>query len=156
MSDENSADVFEYFRPRKVLGISGDLQLAIVALLYGLITWMYFLEYKETGKVAGYNPGVSLLFVPIYEEMIFRGIFLKYFKTQYGNLQSILIVSILFGLWHFKNIFWLSSDALISQIAYTSLIFSPILAWITIKTRSIWPAVILHYLNNIPWHDLIN
>ena len=42
-------------------------------------------------------------------------------------------------------------DLLSNQILYTALIFSPITAWITIKTRTVWPAVILHYLNNFPY-----
>ncbi len=39
---------------------------------------------------------------------------------------------------------------LTSQVLYTALIFGPITAAIALKTRTIWPGVILHYLNNLP------
>ena len=53
----------------------------------------------------GYAPSTSLLFVPIYEELLFRGVVLKYFESSYGWGRAILFTSALFGLWHLKNIF---------------------------------------------------
>jgi membrane protease YdiL (CAAX protease family) len=32
---------------------------------------------------------------------------------------------------------------------YTGLIFGPVTAILALKTRTIWPGVILHYLNNL-------
>jgi membrane protease YdiL (CAAX protease family) len=33
---------------------------------------------------------------------------------------------------------------------YTTLIFGPVTAVLALKTRTIWPGAILHYLNNLP------
>ena len=110
----------------------------------------YYFQVKATGKMDGYAPGVTLLFVPLYEELIFRGLLLKFFEKHYGMVKGIVFVSALFGLWHLKNIFWLEPSALQSQIVFTALIFSPITCWVTLKTRSVWPAVVIHYLNNFP------
>lgn len=63
--------------------------------------------------------------------------------------KAIALTSVLFALWHLKNIFFLPPGALLYQMAYTGLIVSPVLSYITLKTRTVWPAVILHYLNNL-------
>ncbi|MBK9324363.1 MAG: CPBP family intramembrane metalloprotease [Bdellovibrionaceae bacterium] len=116
-SETNS---FEFFQFRKFFGVGQGMQICFASLLFLLMTLGYFLQVKQTGKVDGYTPGVSLLFVPLYEELIFRGILLKFFEKSYGAIKALVFVSILFGLWHLKNIFWLGQDALISQIVYTS------------------------------------
>jgi hypothetical protein len=36
------------------------------------------------------------------------------------------------------------------QLLYTTLIFGPVTAVLALKTRTIWPGAILHYLNNLP------
>jgi membrane protease YdiL (CAAX protease family) len=145
-----SKSVFEYFDLQPVFGISAFSQVIIISALFILTTIGYFFQFKATGSMDGYPPSVSILFVPIYEEFIFRGLLLKYFENLYGSIRAVLLVSFLFGLWHLKNILWLDINALSSQILYTMLIFSPIACWITIKTRSLWPMVILHYINNFP------
>ncbi len=155
----SEANNFEFFQFRKFFGIGQGLQICFVSFLFLLMTLGYFLQVKQTGKMDGYTPGVSLLFVPLYEELIFRGILLKFFEKSYGAIKALVFVSILFGLWHLKNIFWLEQDALVSQIVYTSLFFSPITCWITLKTRSLWFAVMIHYLNNFPldaWVNVLN
>ncbi len=124
--------------------------MVLVTTLYATMTVGYYFMVQQTGKMDGYSPSVSMLFVPIYEELIFRGVLLKFFEKHYQKIRAVLVVSILFGLWHLKNIFWLDLSSLIQQIGYTSLIFSPITCWVTLKTRSVWPAVIIHYVNNFP------
>lgn len=148
--------VFEYVIPKPILGIPKEVILTIAVVLYALMTVGYYLQVKATGKMDGYSPGVSLLFVPFYEEFLFRGILLKYFRQLYKPVMAVVVVSVLFGLWHLKNIFWLSSGALAEQILYTTLVFGPIMGVITLKARSIWPAVILHYLNNFPYSAWIS
>lgn len=145
-----SINVFEYFNLQSIFGIGGFAQVIIISALFILTIIGYFFQFKVTGSMDGYPPSVSILFVPIYEELIFRGLLLKYFENLYGSIRAVLLVSFLFGLWHLKNIFWLDTNALSSQILYTMLIFSPIACWITMKTRSLWPMVILHYINNFP------
>jgi hypothetical protein len=91
----------------------------------------------------------TIIFAPIYEEIIFRGFIFNAFLKNYKVLQAVIFSSLLFGLWHFKNVFFLSPFLLIKQIAYTGFIFGPIMALITNKTKNIWPGVILHFINNI-------
>lgn len=134
---------------RRVGFLSPVIQVTLVTLLYVLTTLVAYWEYRSKGTMFGYPLSISILFVPIYEEIIFRGLILKGAEKQMNWPMAILVTSVLFGLWHLKNIFFLSPGHLAYQIAYTTLIVSPILSYITLKTRTVWPAVILHYLNNL-------
>jgi len=148
MTLENN--IFEFFQFKKFGKINPAVQITVIAALYVGTVLFYYKQFKLTGKMDGYTPGVSLLFVPIYEELIFRGVLLKFLEKYYGRVVAVAGSSVLFGLWHLKNIFWLSHPDLIHQILFTTAIFGPIMALLTLKTRSLWPAVILHYLNNFP------
>lgn len=145
------SETFEFFNFKRIGPFTREVQIALVLLLYILTVAGYWFQVQKTGTMDGYAPGVSLLFVPIYEELLFRGIFLRFFERTYKALASLVITSLLFGLWHLKNVFWLSPLDLTKQVLYTALVFSPITCWITLKTRSLWPCVILHYLNNLPF-----
>lgn len=72
----------------------------------------------------------------IFEELLFRGAILK-MLSKYGNGVAIVISSICFGLIH-QNI---------TQGIFAFLM-GLILSFITIKTKSILPAILIHFLNN--------
>jgi membrane protease YdiL (CAAX protease family) len=141
---------FEFFQFKKIGPFSQGVQIILVTLLYLGTIGGYWLQVQKTGKMDGYEPGVSIMFVAFYEEFLFRGVMLKFFEKHYGKLRAIIFTSFLFGIWHLKNVFWLNQSDLLKQVLYTALIFSPVLSWVTLKTRSVWPAVILHFLNNLP------
>jgi membrane protease YdiL (CAAX protease family) len=147
--NESKVDHFEFFGFRNLYGISSGWQITIITALYIAMIASGYLQIQKTGKMFGYNPGVTLLFVPIYEELLFRGIMLRFFERNYGAVKATIAVSLLFGLWHLKNIFWLDATQLAIQMVYTAILFSPLVCWLTIKTRSAWPAVMVHYLNNL-------
>jgi uncharacterized protein len=153
-TDRPANSAFEFFEFRTFLGIPALLQITLIAILYIAMTFGYFFSVKATGKMDGYPGSVSLLFVPIYEEAIFRGIVLRFFEKQYGFWSAIVLSSALFAIWHLKNIFWLEPAQLIHQMVYTGLVFGPITAFITLKLRTIWPSVAIHYLNNMPYKFL--
>ncbi len=71
------------------------------------------------------------------EEYYNRGLLLAAAKDQPNNIYKVLFVGVMFGLFH-QNI---------QQFAYT--IFAGcVFALLTIKFRSIWPAVYCHFINN--------
>jgi hypothetical protein len=140
---------FEQLRFRQFGPIGPALQIAVVAGLYGATTLLLARGVRLTGKMMGYGPDVWILFVPITEEILFRGLIVGALEIAYGPVRVVAISSPLFGLWHLKNVFWLTDDQLIHQILYTGLIFGPVTAMLALKTRTIWPGVILHYLNNL-------
>jgi hypothetical protein len=140
---------FELLHFRQFGPVGPALQMTVVAGLYVATTLLSARSVHLTGRMMGYAPDVWILFVPITEEILFRGLILGALEIAYGSTRAVVISSAFFGLWHLKNIFWLTNYHLIHQILYTTLIFGPITAVIALKTRTVWLGVILHYLNNI-------
>jgi membrane protease YdiL (CAAX protease family) len=141
---------FELLQFRRFGRLTPALQMAMVAGLYVATTLAYARGVRLTGKMSGFVPDVWILFVPITEEILFRGIILGALEIAYGPLRAIVLSSLFFGLWHLKNTFWMTDYRLIHQMLYTTLIFGPVTAVLALRTRTIWLGVILHYLNNFP------
>ena len=74
----------------------------------------------------------------ISEELLFRGFLLSKLRTKQSNLSAIVISGLLFGAIHFSLVNMLPLSAL-----------GMFLAFITIRSGSILPAVIIHFLNNL-------
>lgn len=73
---------------------------------------------------------------PIMEEIIFRGFILKSLQ-KYGNLTAIIITSILFSMFHLNLVQFVPP-----------ILIGFLLAFITIKSKSIVPGIIAHMFNN--------
>ncbi|WP_367576302.1 CPBP family intramembrane glutamic endopeptidase [Bacillus cereus] len=83
---------------------------------------------------------LSLIFItPIYEEILFRGIILNFFKTNYSFLIGLFISSLLFGLFHNYDILYI--------IFATSMGIS--FSMLYKKTNSLFPCIIAHITYNI-------
>lgn len=147
MSAQSSVTGFLQMKP--VGRIGPGMQVAVLALLYACTVLLGYAEYAARGTLWGYPLSVSLLFAPLYEEVIFRGILLPWLLHRLPPGRATAVVSVLFGLWHLKNVFWLGPERVLAQMAYTGLVVSPLLCWVTLRTRSAWPAAILHYAHNI-------
>lgn len=143
------AHILDFLHPKALYGISVRRQLLIVGLLTALTALWMMIEWRTSGTTFGYPPSPSIIVMPLIEEFFFRGILLRVLIYRYNNKIAIMISSILFGLWHAKNWPFLSPDFLAYQMLYTGLIIGPLFGWITIRTRSIWPAIILHYIHNL-------
>ncbi len=140
---------FELMHFRRFGPLGPALQMTVIAGLYIATTLLLARDVRLTGKMMGYDPEVWILFVPITEEILFRGLILGALEITYGPVRAVAISSLFFCLWHLKNVFWLTDYRLIHQMLYTGLIFGPVTAALALKTRTIWPGVILHYLNNV-------
>lgn len=121
--------------------------LLILAYLASIAT--AYCYWKTTGEFFGGGNAFQSIFAPFYEEMIFRGLILGGLLSLYRKRTAIILSSFLFGIWHLKNFSIHSSEALIYQVLYTGLILGPLLAWFTLKTKSIWIGVLIHSANNI-------
>ncbi len=73
----------------------------------------------------------------ICEEMFFRGFILNALNVKKHPVMAILISSIMFGVFH-MNVLQL----------ITGIILGSVLGFITYKSKSIYPAMILHFANN--------
>lgn len=83
-----------------------------------------------------FDVGYSILFAPIFEELIFRG--MMFTKLQkYGNRFSILVVSLVFALFH-GNL----------PQSIPTFFLSIGLCIMTLRSKSIYPAILTHIIGN--------
>jgi len=141
----------DYLKFKKVWILTPFAQITLMVLFFISIAILGKFCLMKTGLLFGRPNSYYLetLFAPIYEEIIFRGIMLGLFLKQFSLFKSIVFTSILFGIWHLKNIFFVDVEDLIKQIIYTGLVFGPVMCFLTYKTKTIWIASIIHYLNNL-------
>ncbi len=131
----------ELFKLRKIGRLSQNLQIVLLIVAYfALVATTFWFGKSE--------PFPSI-FAAFYEEIIFRGFILGGLLSIYKKRSAILLSSFLFGIWHLKNFPLYSYTASIYQVLYAGLFLGPLFAWLTIRTKSIWPGVLVHAVNNI-------
>ena len=81
-----------------------------------------------------------LIFAPILEEFMFRKLFLDRLMVL-GTRPAILISAVLFALPHL-----ISQGP--AQVFYT-FVLGLSFAYVTVRTRKLWPAILLHSLSNL-------
>ena len=81
-----------------------------------------------------------LIFAPILEEFMFRRLFLDRLMVL-GTRPAILISAVLFALPHL-----ISQGP--AQVFYT-FVLGLSFAYVTVRTRKLWPAILLHSLSNL-------
>lgn len=91
----------------------------------GYPVWLFFVSLIITAVLPGFC-----------EEVAHRGLLLRGFKDL-GMKKAILLSALLFGLMHLN----------IEQFFYASLI-GALLGFLTVTTNSIFPAMIVHFMNN--------
>ncbi len=78
----------------------------------------------------------TLIFAPIIEELLFRGLIFPN-NRRMGEFFAIIMSGVFFGLWH-QNL---------PQIVVTGT-FGMFSAFLYLRTKSIYPSIIAHFLNN--------
>lgn len=144
---------------RRAFGVPAWLQVVLVCVLWVATVLLTYAEYRRRGTVFGFpGPAFNVLFAPIWEELVFRGWILGRLVRRHSNAFAIAVSSLLFGLLHLRNVYWLDTAQLAGSMAFTGLVLGPLLGWVTLKARSVWPAVILHFANNLVFyvrHDVL-
>jgi hypothetical protein len=80
----------------------------------------------------------AVVFAPILEELIFRGIVLEGFLKNYSPVKAILLTNVLFGLAHLNP--WQFAGAFLMGI---------LISWVYYKTKNLLLPVLMHLLNNL-------
>ena len=138
---------------RRVAGVPAAAQALLVVVAFVAAVLLTHREYRSHGTCFGFpGPAFHVLFSPLLEELVFRGWMLGRLARWHSNLAAIVISSALFGLLHLRLIYWLEPPALVRTMLYCGLVIGPVLAWLTLRCRSVWPAVILHYANNLAYY----
>ena len=148
--DPQQQSLFEF---RRVWIVPPAAQVALVVALFVTMVFATHAEFREKGTVFGYaGPGFNALVCPIYEELIFRGWILAQLVRRHANWFAIAVSSLLFGILHLRNIYWLDTPRLVSLVLSAGLVIGPVLGYVALRCRSVWPAVILHYANNLAYY----
>ena len=79
----------------------------------------------------------AVVFAPLAEEILFRGFEFSILGRRFGVAAATIITSFTFGLAHGQV-----------AAAIVTAIFGFYLCFMFIKTKSLWPGIILHALNN--------
>lgn len=120
--------------------------IAFSMILSGIVEYVikFFPSYNETSKMIGMSMtsilGILavLLFAPIFEEILFRGMVLSEIKTNINITATVIIQGILFGIYH-MNLF---------QSLYAS-VLGILLGFICVKTGSVVGSIVAHMTFNI-------
>jgi uncharacterized protein len=117
----------------------------LTALLVVLIDSLIGLpgDTKVLEKLVQHTPLVPTLlaltiFPAITEELVFRGVLLRALQPRLGTVAAIFISAAVFGLYHV----WPPAQML------STFALGIVLAFVTLRARSIVPAIIIHALNN--------
>lgn len=78
-----------------------------------------------------------ILFAPIFEELLCRGVVLGSLRRRYGLTAAWLLSSLFFGVLHLQPV----------QVVSATVV-GLILGYVCLATDSLWPSMILHALNN--------
>ncbi len=130
------------------IGVVGGMAIAIFANVAAswLMNWLTMLGVPEPEMPDLLQPTlISLLLNIVHtavlpalvEEMIFRGYILGALRPH-GDGLAIVLSAVLFGLFHGN----------VLQIPF-ALILGLVMGYLTVQTDSIWPAVLLHFTNNL-------
>ena len=134
-----------------ILALSQAAGCSVYRLIEGKPINAYFLRqvFNLSGDLPPHSNSLLLSFPSIFEEVGFRGIVLTVFLRKYPAWKAIIFSSLSFGLMHLLNLtngrelVWVAGQviwAFILGLAY---------GYIFIKTRSLLPPMILHYLGNV-------
>ncbi len=114
--------------------------LAQLAVLFGWIVWSTRAGQRPSPAPSGVTEAAFLFpafIAPVIEEVAFRGWLLRRLERLLDERVAILVSAVLFAAVHFQ----------LGGLPYRAVI-GIALAALVIATRSLWPAVALHVVNN--------
>lgn len=82
---------------------------------------------------------VSAVIAPLGEELVFRGLLLNLWATRWGLVTGIVMSSVVFGATHGERAFFATGMGFF-------------LAFVFLRTGSLWPGIVLHALFNTSVH----
>ena len=107
---------------------------------------MGFDSLKDLSSI---SQGAYISIPSIFEEIVFRGVILTVFLGKYSERKSIIFSSLGFGLWHLPGL--LGGGDLVWTLGQViwAFIIGLFYGYMFVKTRSLLPPMIVHYLSNV-------
>ncbi|WP_010238089.1 CPBP family intramembrane glutamic endopeptidase [Clostridium arbusti] len=150
MLRKKQKNIFQMCNFRNI-GVKNVLFILVIcvsfsALLSGVVEYVikFFPSYNETSKMINMSMtsilGILavLIFAPIFEEILFRGMILSEIRNNINIIAAVIIQGILFGLYHMDKF----------QSIYTA-ILGILLGLLCVKTKSVVGSIIAHITFNI-------
>lgn len=121
--------------------------LRIVVTLISLLLAQFNITsvQAQTLAPAGYTWASAILttllagfFIPIVEEVFFRGVLYRWLRDKWGVVVGVIVSGVVFGLVHLE-------PATVVPV----IVMGFVLAWTYEKSGSLWPPILIHMLNNL-------
>ncbi len=129
------------------------------ALLFPI--WNLFYNLSSGAQLGGTSYYLEALIVAaapaIFEEVLFRGVFISNLKAaQHSNLSSLLISSVFFSLIHATNVLEAEDLATVAlQVGY-ALVIGLVFGAIYLKNGSLTQLIVAHFLTDFTNHLYLN
>lgn len=133
-----------------IMALSQVATSFVYRLFEGLpVTWSFVRQaFDISGDLPPGSPSLLVSIPSIFEEAVFRGIVLTAFLNKTSERKAIIFSSLGFGLVHLLN---LASDReavwVLGQVIW-SFILGLFYGYVFVRTRSLLPTMIVHYLGN--------
>jgi membrane protease YdiL (CAAX protease family) len=115
------------------------------------ITWSFFRWqiFDLSGDLPPNSLSLLISFPSIFEEMLFRGIVLTVFLRKYSERQSVVFSSVGFGLWHLLGLLVGGEPVWFMGMVVWAFVLGLFYGYVFVRTRSLLPPMIVHYLGNL-------
>ena len=149
--------LFRYLKIDLKIVLMGFFSFAIFCILATVIsigmgifrrdisTVLAFPDIRPDPDVTGWGYFILALVPGIWEELAFRGLIQSKLRTAFTTKISVLLSSLFFALFHFSNIFTQAPSQVVFGVIM-AFFFGLGWGFMTVRSRSIIPAVISHYL----------
>ena len=140
---ESFVEAFALHKPKKT-GVYLAVAYTILLIADALVT-RHFVLTNNIWILA------NIPFAPIIEELVFRGFLLTKLEKQMDGMQAIVVSSIIFTILHFPGWIILSHMSAIVLVMNSAqvFIFGFIIGFIKKQSKSVYPGMIVHIINNI-------
>jgi membrane protease YdiL (CAAX protease family) len=126
------------------VGLFIVLRIVVTVMAFALaqigITSMQPQAFAPEGFSVGAAAGMIIfagILVPIAEEVFFRGVLYRWLRDKWGVGIGIIVSGIVFGLVHIEP-----------ATAIPAMVLGWVLAWAFERSKSLWPSILIHILNN--------
>ena len=129
----------------RAIGLFVALRIIVIAIVALLAALGFTSTQAQALAPNGFSwvgaIGNSLLagiLVPIAEETFFRGVLYRWLRDKWGMVAGALISGLIFGAAHFEP-----------ATVVPAILLGVVLALVYERSRSLWPSIIIHALNNL-------
>ena len=114
------------------------------------ITWSFIRQvFDLSGDLPPGSPSLLISFPSIFEEAVFRGIVLTVFLGKYSERKAIIFSALGFGLMHLLNLAGGRELVWVMGQVVWAFILGLFYGYVFVRTRSLLPPMIVHYLGNV-------